>query len=119
MGKAEQSIKLLCDLTELKQVRDRAKRPVQFKPYYQTMLTENPRAHCREWPTEKAKAEIRMLVKASSNPHNILIYKDSSVARDWSGWRFTLKEGGRTVHEDSGACTVTISSLAGDGCRSS
>ena len=34
MGQAEQSIQLVCSLTELKQVRDWEKRPVEFKPYY-------------------------------------------------------------------------------------
>ena len=33
MGQAEQSIQHVCGLTELKQVRDWGKRPVEFKPY--------------------------------------------------------------------------------------
>ena len=32
-----------------------------------------------------------------------MIYTDCSVTRDRSGWGFTVKQGGRTVHEDSGA----------------
>ena len=40
-----------------------------------------------------------------------MIYTDGSVARDRSGWGFTVKQGGRTVHEDSGAHRVTTSSL--------
>ena len=40
----------ICSLTELKQVRDWEKRPVEFKPYYKTLLSENLGMHCREWP---------------------------------------------------------------------
>ena len=52
-----------------------------------------------------------MLVEANSKPHGILIYTDGSVTRDRSGWGFTVKQGGRTVHEGSGAQSVTTSSL--------
>ena len=40
-----------------------------------------------------------------------MIYTDGSVTRDRSGWGFTAKQDGRTVHEDSGAHRVTTSSL--------
>ena len=53
MGQAEQSIQHVCTLTELKQVRDWEKRPVEFKPYYKTLLSENLGTHCREWPARK------------------------------------------------------------------
>ena len=52
-----------------------------------------------------------MLVEANSNPCDIMIYTDGSVTRDRSGWGFTVKQDGRTVHEDSGAHRVTTSSL--------
>ena len=50
-----------------------------------------------------------MLVEANSKPHDIVIYTDGSVTRDRSGWVFTVKQDGRTVHEDSGAHGVTSS----------
>ena len=53
MGQAEQSIQYVCTLTELMQVRDWEKRPVEFKPYYKTLLSENLGTHCREWPARK------------------------------------------------------------------
>ena len=40
-----------------------------------------------------------------------MIYTDGSVTRDLSGWGFTVKQGGRIIHEDSGAHRVTTSSL--------
>ena len=40
-----------------------------------------------------------------------MIYTDGLVTRDQSGWGFTVKQGGRTVHEDSGSHRVTTSSL--------
>ena len=111
MGQAEQSIQRVCSLTELKQVRDWEKRPVEFKSYYKTLLSENLGTHCREWPARKTNTEVQMLVEANSKPHDIVIYTDGSVTRDRSGWGFTVKQGGRTVHEDSGAHRVTTSSL--------
>ena len=52
-----------------------------------------------------------MLVKANSKPHETLIYKDDSVRGEQSGWGFTVKQGGRTVHGDRGAHRVKTSSL--------
>ena len=46
-----------------------------------------------------------------SKPHDIVIYTEGSVQWDRSGWGFTVKQGGRTVHKDSGAHRVTTSSL--------
>ena len=48
----------VCCLTELKQVLDWEKLPVEFKSYYETLLSENLSTHCREWPAGKANAEI-------------------------------------------------------------
>ena len=56
MGQAEQSVKHECGLTELKQVRDWEKRPVEFKPYYDILLSENSGTHCLERPAGKANA---------------------------------------------------------------
>ena len=111
MVQAEQSIQHVCSLTELKQVRDREKCPVEFKPYYKTLLSENLGTHCHEWPAGKTNAEVQMLVKANSKPHDIVIYTDGSVTRGRSGWGFTVKQSGRTVHEDNGVHRVTTSSL--------
>ena len=99
----------MCGLTELKQVKDWGKRPVEFKPYNETLLSENLGTRCREWPVGKAKADVQMLVEANSKPHDIVIYTDSSVTRDQSGWGFTVKQGGRIVHKDSCAHRVTTS----------
>ena len=67
--------------------------------------------HCREWSAGKVNAEVQMLVEANGKPHDIVIYKDGSVTRGRSGWGFSVKRGGRTVHEDSGAHRVMTSSL--------
>ena len=103
MGQSEQSIQHVCGLADLKQVRDWEKRPVEFKPYYKTLLSENLGTHYREWPVEKTNAEAQMLVEANNKPHDIVIYMDGSVTKDRFGWGFTVKQGGRTVHENSGA----------------
>ena len=41
----------------------------------------------------------------------MIIYTDGSVTSERSGWGFTAKQGGRTVHEESGAHKVSTSSL--------
>ena len=111
MSQSEQSIQHVCRLEEPKKVTDWGKRRVEFKPYYKTLLSENLGTHCREWSAEKASAEVQMLVEANSKPHDIVSYTDGSVTRDRSGWGFTVKQGGRTVHEDSVSHRVTTSSL--------
>ena len=63
----------MCRLAELRQVRDWEKRPVEFKPYYKTLLSENLGTHCHEWP---AGAEVQMLGEANSKPLDIVIYTD-------------------------------------------
>ena len=69
---------------------------VEFMPYYKTLLPENLGTHCHEWPAGKANVEVQMLVEAKSKPHDIVIYMDSSVTRDWSVWGFMVKHGGKT-----------------------
>ena len=101
----------MCGLTELKQVGNWRKCLVECKPYNETLLPENLGTRCREWPAGKASAEVRMLVEANNKPHDFVNYSNGSVTRDRSGWGFTAKKGGRTVHEDSGAHRVTNSSL--------
>ena len=48
-----------------------------------------------------------MIVEGNSKPHDIVIYTDGSVTRDGSAWALTVKQDGKTVHEDSGAHRVT------------
>ena len=98
MGQAEHSIQHVRGLAKLKQVRDWGKRPVEFKPYFKTLLSENLGTHCRKWPTGKANAEEHMLVETNSKLHDIMIYTDGSVTRGRSGWGFTVKQSGRTVY---------------------
>ena len=56
--------------------------------------------HCREWPAE-----------TNSKAYDIMMYMNGSVTRDRFGWGFTVKQGGKTVHEDSGSHGITTSSL--------
>ena len=53
----------------------------------------------------------KCLPKPTASQLTSVIYTDGSVARDRSGWGFIVKQGGRTVHEESGANRVTTSSL--------
>ena len=101
MDQAEQSIQHVGGLAELKLW---GKCPVDFKP-------QNLGTHCCEFPARKASAKVQMLVEANSKPQDIVIYTDGSVISDRSGWGFTAKQDGMTVHEDSGAHRITIPSL--------
>ena len=68
MGQVEQSIQHVCSLTELKQVRDWEKRPVEFKPYCKSLLSENLGTHCCEWPAaEKPKQKYKCLSKSTAS----------------------------------------------------
>ena len=66
MGQAEQSIRHMCSLIELKQVRGWESSPVDFKPYYKTLLPENLGRHRPEWPAGKVNAEVQMLIEVNS-----------------------------------------------------
>ena len=70
MGHAEQSIQHACGLAELKQVKDCEKRPVGFKPYDKTLLSENPGTYCREWPVGKAIADVQSFVEINRKLHD-------------------------------------------------
>ena len=103
MGQTEQSIQHVCSLAELKQVSDREKRPTELKPYFKTLLSETLGTHCCGMASWKNNADAQILGEANSKPHDIVIYTDGSATRDRPGWGFTFKQGGGTVHEDSGA----------------
>ena len=112
MGGPSRTVNAACALAELKQVRDWEKNhPVDFKPYQKILLSENLGMHSREWPARNTDEEAQMLVDANSKPHGIVIYTDGSITRGRSGWGFTVKHCGWTVHEDNGAHRVTTSSL--------
>ena len=111
MDGPSRTINPACAQSHRAQASDWEKRPVEFRPYYKTLMSENLGTYCREWPAGKTNADVQMLVEANSKPRDIVIYTDGSVTRDRSGWGFTVKQGGRTVHEDSGAHRVTTSSL--------
>ena len=61
--------------------------------------------------SQKTDAEVQMFIEANSKPLGIVIYMNGSVTRDRSGLGITVKQGGRTEHEDSGANKVTTSSV--------
>ena len=52
-----------------------------------------------------------MLVEAKSKLHELVICTDDSVTKDRSGWEFTVKQGGRTIHESCNAHRVMTSSV--------
>ena len=93
MGQAEQSVQHVCSLTELKQVKDWEKHPVEFKPYYKTLLSVNLGMHCREWPAGKTSAEVEILVEANSKPHDIVIYTQSQGTGLVGGSQSSREEG--------------------------
>ena len=87
------------------------KTPSWVQALLQDSAVREPRHDLSGMASWKANAEVQMLVEANSKSHDIVIYMDGSVTRDRSGWGFTIEQGGRTVHEDSGAHIVTTFSL--------
>ena len=79
-GQAEQSIEHVCDLTDLKQVREWGEIQLSSNSASR-LLPVNLGMHCREWPTRKANAEVQVLLETNSKPHVIVVY-DVSVTRD-------------------------------------
>ena len=62
---------------------------------------------------QQAKQNQRssFLIQENSKPQDLIVYADGSVTKDQSGWRFTVKQGATTIHEDSAAYTVSTSSF--------
>ena len=91
----------VCSLAELKQVRDWEKRPLEFKPYYKTLLAENLGTHCREWPAGKPVQKYKCLSKPIE-----------SRMTSWFTWttqsQGTGLVGGSRSSRVEGLCTKTV-----------
>ena len=81
----------MCGLTELYQVRDCDKRPLEFKLCYETAAKKT--RHTHPWMASRKNSEIHMLVEANSKPHDLVIFTDGSVTSGRSDWGFTVKQG--------------------------
>ena len=46
------------------------------------------------------QSEIKLLIQESSKLQDFIVYTGGSVTKDQSGWGFTVKQGGTTIHED-------------------
>ena len=53
MDQAEDSIRQVCQLAELKQTKEWERYPNRFRRLYETLLPENLGKHRREWPAGK------------------------------------------------------------------
>ena len=62
MGQTEDSILQVCQLTELKQTMELERYSNLFWRLYETLLPENVRKHCREWPAGKTESEVKLLI---------------------------------------------------------
>ena len=102
MAKAKRSIQHVCRAPAIQRRRN-----VQLR------VSPTTRLRCQRTEArtalngrlEKPIQKYQMFVEVNSKPKDFVIYMD------WSGWGFTVKQGGRTVHNDSGAYRVTTSSL--------
>ena len=112
MDQAEQSIQHVCGLSEFKQVRDWEH--VQLSSSSTTRLCTAVKEHRLALPWMASwKSQCRS-TNACRSQQQATWHRDllgCSVTKDWSGWGFTVKQGGKTVYEDSGAHRVTTSSL--------
>ena len=94
----------MCAVSELKQVRDWEKCPVEF--CCQRMNSCTAANGQLEKPMQIHKSSLKPTVSYTTSGS-----KHTAVTRDQSGWGFTVKKSGRTVDKHSGAYRVTTSSL--------
>ena len=75
----------MCSLAELMQVRDWEKRPVQA--LLRDFAVREPRHALPRMTSSKSqcRSSLRLLVKANSKTHDIVIYADDSVSGDRFG----------------------------------
>ena len=111
MGQAEDSIKQVCDLSELKREREWEEIPAPFQHLCQVSIAEHLGRHCREWAAGSTDAEIRTILDDTTKETDILVYTDGSVTEAKSGWGFTVKQSGATIHEDNASYRCKTSSL--------
>ena len=93
MGQPEDSILQVCQLTELKQTMELERYPNLFWRLYETLLPENVRKHCREWPAGKRESQIKLLVQENSKPQDLKVSTDGQVIKGQWGWGFTVEQG--------------------------
>ena len=103
MAQAEESIKLVCELPELKKEKEWIECPQEIQHLCHTFIPDNLGRHCREWTARSADAEVNILLEEITKTGDLRVYTDGSVSQNQSGWGYIIKRGPRTVHEDSAA----------------
>ena len=116
MGHTEQSIQHVCGFAELKKLRDRGKGPVEFKPYNETLLSENLDTAVNG-RLEKPMQKYKYLSKSTES--HMASYSTLAALSQGTSLvgGFKVKQDERTVHEDSGAHRVTTSNLGRSTCN--
>ena len=67
---------------------------------------------CREWPAGTTDEAVEAIIAEHSRVDDAIVFTDGSVKRGVkSGWGFTIRIEGQTVHEASGAINLTTSSM--------
>ena len=103
MGQAEESIKLVCELSELKNEKEWIECPQEIQHLCHVFLPDSLGRHCREWTAGSTDAEVNILLEEITKTGDLRVYTDGSVSQNQSGWGYTIKQGPRTIHEDSAA----------------
>ena len=111
MGQAEDSIKQVCELSELKRVKEWTEIPRKAQHLCKTNIAEHLGRHCREWAVGSTDAEIRSILEHTTKETDLLVCTDGSVTETKSGWGCTVKQRGVTIHPDSAAYRQNTSSL--------
>ena len=111
MGRAEDSILQVFQLTELEQIKEWERYPNRQRRLSETFLPENLLMDCRKWPAGKTESEIKLLIQENSKPQDLIVYTDGSVTKDQSGWGFTVEQGATTIHEDIAVYAVSTASM--------
>ena len=92
--------------------RGEAWKPINDETESFTQVIATLGRECREWAPGATHAEIETLIEENSQPGDVIIFTDGSVVRDQkSGWAYSARVDGKTVSEDSQACSSTLSSM--------
>ena len=92
--------------------RGEAWKPINDETESFTQVIATLGRECREWAPGATHAEIETLIEENSQPGDVIIFTDGSVVRDQkSGWAYSARVDGKTVSEDSQACSSILSSM--------
>ena len=111
MGQAEDSIRQMCELKDLKTTKEWQACPTDVKHLTQINIAEQLGRHCRDWAAGRTEAEVRAILEQITKRTDFIVYTDGSVTKGKSGWGYVVKQSGVIVQRRNGAYGRKTSSM--------